>query len=238
MELLDSLRKGGGGGGGRGLFYSGSFVLNMGNSINITVGTGGLGTHFDGNTGGFSSITYGIQNIISLGGNPGWRGGVVRLDFTSIGGEGGNDSGGGGGGGGSPQFPMSGGTGGNSGQGSSGQNGQSNNNGGNGGDGGNGVPFSPSLDPIFSGIPGLGGTGGQGILSFSSMAGGGGGGAGGIGTTDPMIRAQDGTSILGYGKGGTGYGSGGGGTHGKLSNEPPSYGGNGFSGVVVIRYNI
>ena len=162
-------------GGGRGLFLSGTFPLNMWNLIAINVGfggSGGSGEYDNGNTGGTSSIIYGMQNIIVTGGNPGMRGSILIAAFSSIGGDGGNDSGGGRGGGiTSTNIPKFGGTGGNSGQGLSGQNGQSSiyisgYSGGTGGtsrNGENGITFSSSLDPIFSIIPGLGGIGGQGL---------------------------------------------------------------------------
>lgn len=233
---------GGGGGGGRGLYYFGTFPLDMGNIINIVVGSGGAGGLDDGNSGGTSSIFYGINNINAIGGNPGLKGGpfVDNVILSSTGGNGGDYSGGGGGGGIRVTFAPNkpGGIGGDPGQGTMGQNGGSTfiipNGpavGGTGGDGGNGVFFLPSFDPIFSGLPGLGGTGSFG----SGNRGGGGGGAGGVGTNNILIQAQNGLSISGNGKGGFGYGSGGGGSDGRQIDEIAS-GGAGFSGLVVIKY--
>jgi len=236
--------KGGGGGGGRGPYLSGSFNLDSGNIININVGSGGMGGIIDGTTGGTSSITYGIQNIIAPGGNPG----LNYLSLPGNGGTGGNDSGGGGGGGGVWILPGPGGSGGAAGQGIQGQNGDpyqipvlpAQGTGGNGGGGGNGVSFPLTFNSIFSGLPGIGGSGG--IVETLTNIGGGGGGAGGVGTTNPLIQAQNGTSTtygngIGNGKGGFGYGSGGGGTDGRLNSDPSAFGGNGFSGLVVIKYS-
>jgi len=60
-------------------------------------------------------------------------------------------------------------------------------------------------------------------------------GGGGVGSNNPLIQVQNGTSTLGYGKGGTGYGSGGGGTSGRNPIDSPSAGGDGFSGIIVIK---
>jgi len=236
---------GGGGGGGRGLFLSGSINLTMGNTIIVNVGFGGSGGYNEGNTGGASIIYYGVQTITAPGGNPGLKGGLIDPElklFSSTGGNGGDYSGGGGGGGSSVEFEAKqGGIGGQAGQGSAGQNGEdsflvpfSPPVGGTGGNGGNGISFLTSSNTTLSGIPGLGGIGGLRTVG----RGGGGGGAGGVGSNNPLIQAKNGASSPENGKGGFGYGSGGGGATGRNSKEAPSPGGDGFYGLIVLKYKL
>ncbi|MFA5917810.1 MAG: glycine-rich domain-containing protein [Candidatus Gracilibacteria bacterium] len=207
----------GGGGGGAGGLLQGSLTLNS-QSYGIIIGNGGSGSNiWNGGTNGENSSFAGL---IAIGGGRGGASGVA-----------GGSGGGGGGNGNAYQYGGSGVTG-------QGNAGGTNNKtspypgGGGGGAGGVGI----------NGIGNQAGSGGPGIysnISGISVAYAGGGGCGG---TSQGSKVGSG-GIGGGGAGGlsangtngtpnTGGGGGGG------SNSSPYYGGNGGSGIVIIRYLI
>jgi hypothetical protein len=208
-----------GGGGGAGGFVSGSMSVHKTGSFVVTVGTGGArvspgGTGTNGNTSSFGS------NIISLGGGGG--GGAAST----------GRSGGSGGGGGASSGP---------------------------GNWAGGVGSQPSQP--YGGFGNNGGTGGTDNATY--RAGGGGGGAGGAGGNASTSNATGGvgkgsylTGSLKYYSGGGGasngaaspqggggpvgqpgsVNTGGGGGGGDSAVYSDAQGGNGGSGIVIIRY--
>lgn len=225
---------GGGGGGGRANMLTGSLVLTtatINNSglvtgfaspVSYTVGPGGSGGipgpigptgGPDGNTGGDTTLTIATTNLVASGGFGGLAGVIVS------GGNGGDWSGGGG----SSVWtnPVYG-LGGAPGDGAPGLDATFVG----GGNGGNGVNYLD--DPYFSEAVGVGGSGG---INYPGEYAGGGGGGGGLGAIASYVKAQDGFGgQLSFGIGGSGFGSGGGGGGGK------SRGGNGYSGIIFLRF--
>jgi fibronectin-binding autotransporter adhesin len=214
----------GAGGGAGGLLYSSNLAVS-GGTYNITVGAGGVGSYVHRNAG--------------FGGNSTFTG--TGVSMTSIGGGRGNgeyatDGNGGSGGGGAGNIRQPGtGVAGPPRQGYDGgygeANGSSSHGGGGGGAGGTGGNAS-----------GIGGNGGSGLSytirtgSSAVYAGGGGGGptqtggTGGLGTDGGGGRNTPNAYSGGGGGYATGFGGGGG---GHRINER---GGNGFQGIVVIRF--
>jgi len=202
-----------GGGGGGGGVAVGTTSLSVGKTVSITIGSGGIG------------------GIPSSGGNT-----VFGNIVTAVGG---------GYGGGSGNAPASGGSGGGRGgqnsilAGGTGTAGQGNNGGpsmssGDGGAGGGGATGTGNSAPVWN----VGGIGGEGYTnSYSGTSrvygsGGGGGsytsgGAGGTNGGTGGVLNNGGNPATYYGSGG-----GGGGTQGGVSRA----GGNGYQGIVIIRY--
>jgi hypothetical protein len=224
----------GAGGGGGGVLWSGSYNLNsLAAPITVTVGQGGAGGV------GQSGLASNGQNsvfgtITAIGGGAGGRG--WTLSPGSIGGSGG---GGGGYDGSSGTTTIAGGTG-TAGQGNSGGLGRgiSPNRGAGGGGGGGGAVGGDSTTNS-------GGNGGIGYLSNitgTSTYYAGGGGGGDYGSSNGGIGGQGGGgnvsggngSNLPGGNGGTNTGGGGGGSRSATSDS--WNGGNGGSGIVIVRY--
>jgi hypothetical protein len=224
-----------GGGGGGGVVYNNATGLASGQIVNVVIGTGGAGGrgnvngHYQGDNGGNSAFGA----IIAYGGG----GGGSRHDGAAPLGEGNGavgGSGGGGGGrdagntdylGGNPisgqgfkggngfrdSFPASGGGGG--GAGAAGANANSYR----GGDGGSGISNNITGTSVFYG----GGGGGGSYGPSGGIAGTGGPGGGGNGSAALNVNGYDGTTNTGGGGGGA------------IPN-----GGDGGSGVVIVRYSI
>lgn len=216
----------GGGGGAGGMIYTSPGAVLSSGSYAVTVGSGGAGgaTASPGSTGA-NSVFAGASTITALGGGGG--GGNV-----SNGSGGGNGGSGGGAGGFSPGGgSISGGTG-TGGQGSNGGNGNTTipSSGGGGGAGGSGGTASSTL-------PGNGGLGLSNSITGSAVfyASGGGGcdaanvgsasaGGGAAGATGTSVPGNNATVNTGGGGGGSWYGAGG------------NVGGNGGSGIVILKY--
>jgi hypothetical protein len=213
-----------GGGGGAGGYRTGSATLALGTSYTVTVGAGGGGGNYEANN--------------SFARGSGLRGSDSTFNTTTSNGGGGgatfdgyNDgtnrgSGGGGSGQGSGQTGQTG----TAGQGNSGGNagGTLPSGGGGGGAGGAGGNISGNN----------GGNGGPGStwINGTTYAGGGGGAAGastGAGGTGGSGGGGNGSWNAGNTPGAANTGGGGGGSR---SNEEPSAGQNGGSGVVILRY--
>jgi hypothetical protein len=221
---------GSGGGGGGGVKQVSSFVLAPG-TYTIVVGAGGAGApaggaspyHAQGSSGGVSSA---FGTSVSGGGG---GGGYQNITDSIVNGLAGGS--GGGAGGGSNVGPFGAGGAGTAGQGNSGGNGnggiQGAGGGGaggagasasvNGGNGGAGASSSYSGGPVFYGAGGGGGG--------NNTAGTGGSSCGGNGQVVPPVGVA-------AGNGTAGQGCGGGGGYG----QSPKIGGNGGSGVVIIRH--
>ncbi len=220
-----------GGGGGGGQVKSGTLSLSSGVTYNTSTGaggTGGFGTGYPGGVSGSSSSISGtgITTITSLGGG---GGGGYNLTGTGSGGGNGGGQGAGGGAG------VSAGSGQNAGGNSS-----SNTNSGAGGGGAGSVGSNST-----SGNPGAGGIGISSDITGTSLfyAAGGGGGArnpsGGTGASGGSgVGGSGGTGATNGSSGANGTGSGGGG--GGYRNSPvfEGAGGNGGSGIVVVRYKL
>jgi hypothetical protein len=215
--------QGGGGGGGAGGYLSGSLTLNTGSSYSITIGSGGIGASTSslaangGDTIAFSLTAFGggaggtswTGSLQPDGSNGGCGGGsAFSSSIFSTGSQGGNGAKSG-----APSNSNGGGGGG------------ANENapvpGGSGGNGGSGKLWLDVQDTYYAG----GGGGGNG--SIFSTGGTGGVGGGGTGANENAF-ATAGTTNTGGGGGGGYYAN----TFGLNS-----YGANGGSGVVVIRYN-
>ena len=226
---------GGGGGGGGGAVFTGNQNLVLSTTYNITVGSAGSGAlNSNSDTvggSGTASIFYGVSTITAGGGGGGAGFNSAAASSSAADGTATNGSGGGGG-------SISGIT--TAGQGN-----------GSGYDGGTGYLGSSSSDRAGGGGGGAGGAGSAGTqatggaggigvassITGSSVYYGGGGGGGTRGTT-----AGSGGSSVG-GDGGvtttaatdaSTYGSGGGGGAGYTAG-PYTDGGDGYSGVVIIR---
>ena len=218
----------GGGGGGGALAYQTTIAVTPGETLSVTVGTGGVGgaPNVAGSAGGNSNISRGATTLIRAnggsGGSVGATGGAGGTVVTGTGGSGGSGGTGvngtadpafGGGGGGAGGYS------------------------GNGGNAGNGFPETAGLDG--SGGAG-GGAGGGNIIdptTFSSRAAGGGGvgilgsGANGLGgAVDNPGGGGSGGSDGTVSVGGN-YGGGAGGGSGAIV---PSDGGTGSGGAVRI----
>src|SRR6056300_1032589 len=214
-----------GGGGAGGVIYKTAQTLNAA-SYTIKVGTGGVGPITNQSaTNGYNSEAFGSTAI------GGGRGGTGNAGIL-------NGSVGGSGGGGASEGTNGTGGAGTSGQGNSGGNGFASSGGGGGGAG------TPGTDGVATNNAGNGGSGllvsvfGETYGENGWFAGGGGGGV------DNSASALAGTGIGGSGGGGDGgrgagesgiphTGGGGGGANYPGANV---YGGNGGSGIVLVRY--
>jgi hypothetical protein len=217
---------GGGGGGAGGIVYNTSYPVVPGATYPIVVGAGGVGANRAlGTSGGNSQF----GTLVAAGGGAGSSDGTVNIGGRGLtGGSGGGGSGRSGVG--APGF---------AGQGYSGSNGATNAyyaGGAGGGAGGPATPFSGSV--AGSGGPGLyfnisgtstayGGGGGGGGSNFSSVSTAGTGGVGGGG---------GGTSTSINGTAGTVNTGGGGGASGWNTDTGSILGGNGGSGIVIVKY--
>ncbi|GMQ31161.1 glycine-rich domain-containing protein [Algoriphagus confluentis] len=230
-----------GGGGGAGAVIAQTFTipgagLPSGQTYNVVVGAGGNsnGTNASQRNGSLSRFSNGSTTLTANGGGAGGRSngqngqnGTTGLSGSGGGGAGAQSNGNSGTGGngrttggdglsnGNSANQYGGGGGGASG-GANGNNGSSN---GRGGDGGAGVSVTIGFTATYGG----GGGGGAGATNSIGIPGVGGGGTGGNGTT----RAGNGLPN-------TGAGGGGAGGSGSTSRK----GGNGGSGVVIIRYEL
>jgi len=215
---------GAGGGGAGGIIYNTSYSVVPGTTYTVVVGAGGVGANRIKGTNG-SNSQFGA--LVALGGGAGASDGSI----SNVGTPGGSGGGGGGRSGiGAP---------GTAGQGYSGSNGAANAYYAGGAGGGAGGPATPFFGSVAgSGGPGLyfnisgtstayGGGGGGGGSSYSSVstAGTGGVGGGGAGTS---------TSINGVA--GTANTGGGGGASGWSTDSGSILGGNGGSGIVIVKY--
>ena len=218
-----------GGGGGGGGVLTGTTTLT--GSTQVVVGAGGEGGYgptYSGAGRPGSNSRLGTD-LIAVGGG---RGGTITLNSPQTSGTGGSGGGGGG-------FNDSRGNGsaGTAGQGSAGGNGSSARAGGGGGAGGIGISGSAATNAgnggngIASSITGTsvlyGAGGGGGANGGTAGVGGAGGGGSGVST---FIKAGDGTAGTGSGGGGSGY------TDPGVFVSNDQYGGNGGSGVVIVRY--
>ncbi|MDD3985457.1 MAG: hypothetical protein PHY59_06170, partial [Methanobacterium sp.] len=217
----------GGGGGAGGLIYNNSYSVIPGESINISVGGGGSGGYswngfFQRGTPGNNSI---FGTLIAIGGGAGAAFGGNDVRPATIGGSGGGSTG-------ATNIA------GTLGQGYAGGSGSAGNFGGGGGGasqvgangatgtgkGGDGLNYTINGSNVYYAG---GGGGGVRTTTGSARAGGlGGGGAGG--TTDLTKTAVDGINN-------TGGGGGGGGHDGSAAGTVHS-GGDGGSGIVIVRY--
>jgi hypothetical protein len=220
-----------GGGGGAGGVLTGSLLLSSKESYSIALGAGGLGGPTSGSsqqqqgTPGIATSAFGFS---ALGGGLGGRGGALATTGGSGGGGGGRDT--------SPAEPGASGI---SGQGNAGgTGGVSSSTAGGGGGGGAGSAGSNGGNRV-------GGNGGLGLKfsitgSVIGYAGGGGGGVDlrtGTGIGGQGFDGGGSASNLG-GLGGSGAANtGGGGASGGIANGTIVHpGGNGGSGVVIVRY--
>ena len=214
------------GGGGGALAYANNIILNVGQTLTIVVGAGGVASNGSGTAGGNSTISLGGTVILSGGGGQpgieaintaGGTGGVAGGTLLSGGGSGGiggtvnADSSGGAGGGGAGGYGGTGGAGGssNGGTGTSGSNGAG---GGGGGASGNGL--------------GGGAGGGVGILGQGTN------GAGGALNTGGGGGSGGGSGDNSGGNGGGAYGGGGGGGPDDTGAAGPANGGNGAVRII------
>ena len=248
----------GGGGGGGGVIYNSSYSVTQGTAITVTVGNGGTGAPAAGTSGQsgghqytvsatqggnsvFGSITatgggyggssyFGYTPNYGYGGSGGSGGGASGYSDTSTGRAGAGTSGQGFNGGGSSGQYYSGGGGGAGGLGASGPNTPN---------GGPGILY-PTMSPYYFG----GGGGGAGYSINGGSGGIGGGGGGAVGTTFGGAGLNNGsaggggspnsqTNTPGGDAGANTGGGGGGGSHYNANNR----GGNGGSGIVIVRYS-
>ena len=245
----------GGGGGAGGLVYDAALPVRNGETFIVTVGAGGAAASSEterGATGGNSLVASGggaVTNLLAVGGGAGGNGEYNSNDAALRVGADGASGGGGGGRNTKAQSGYSGG---------SGMNGQGNPGGaglleklvggGGGGAGGAGAAVSQSgtvggggggigVEYSISGTPtyyaGGGGGGGKennkdGAYGYPGSGGRGGGGNGGMYTV-----ANAGTEVCSDGVAGTGGGGGGGATR-----DGFQQGGNGGSGIVILRYDV
>jgi PKD repeat protein len=219
----------GGAGGGAGGILNGTMSLEYNSTVSITVGAGGtIQSYTQGLNGDNSSFVEGSNvSKISIGGGGG--GGYANQNGK-------NGGSGGGGAGGPVQGSSLGGQGNNGGPGDYGG-------GGSGGGGGVGsVGGAPSIYPVH------GGNGGSGKYYYIDNPSGtalGGGGGGGV---DSIDGDPGGDGTYGGGDGGMEYGNGytgtantgggGGGAGGSAYSAVSFYGGNGGSGIIIIKYQI
>ena len=249
----------GGGGGGGGVIYNSSYAVTQGTAVTVTVGNGGTGapaagtsgqsgghqynvsatqgsnsvfgsiTSIGGGYGGSSYFQYGPNN--GYGGSGGSGGGASGYSDGNTGRNGAGTSGQGFNGGASGGPYYSGGGGGAGGVGASGPNIPN---------GGPGVLY-PTMSPYY-----FGGGGGGSAYSVSPGGNGGigGGGGGAIGTTTGGAGLNNGSPGGGGGinsyantpggnAGANTGGGGGGGSHYNANNK----GGDGGSGIVIVRYS-
>ena len=223
---------GGGGGGAGGVLYQTSLAATANNNYQVIVGAGGAGAAGGGNRGYNSYIAGLTSNAITggAGGDSGWNivggSGSGSDGNTTITVNGGNNSTSGqgniGGTGGTPGASGSGGGGG-GGAGAAGGNGS----GQTGGNGGNGTSsFSSWASATGTGVSNVyaGGGGGSGGSGSAGSGGSGGGGAG-------RNYASSGNGTAGTANTGSGGGCG------NISGGPAT-GGNGGSGIVIVRYAV
>jgi hypothetical protein len=242
MEVLSVAGGGGGGtyaagagGGAGGLILNTDYSVTTG-SKTVTVGGGGAGGDWGGTTNASQGSNTVFDNLTSIGGGragAGWAG--------QAGGNGGSGGGGGGYDGTQGTATTAGGAG-NVGQGHNGGLGRgiSGNRGAGGGGGGAGAPGGDST----TNSSGDGGNGKQisinGTATYYAGGGGGGdygsanGGQGGLGGGG-NVSGGNGSGVPG-GNGGTNTGGGGGGSRSATSDS--WNGGNGGSGIVIVRYRI
>ena len=249
----------GGGGGGGGVIYNSSYAVTQGTAVTVTVGNGGTGAPAAGTSGqsgghqynvsatqggnsvfgsltaiggGFGGSSYfGYTPNYGYGGSGGSGGGASGYSDTSAGRAGTGTSGQGFNGGGSSGQYYSGGGGGAGGVGVSGPNIPN---------GGPGVLY-PTISPYY-----FGGGGGGSAYSVSPGGNGGigGGGGGAVGVTVGGAGLNNGsaggggspnaqTNTPGGNAGANTGGGGGGGSHYNANNK----GGDGGSGIVIVRYS-
>lgn len=247
----------GGGGGGGGYLTSASYAVTAGTGVTVTVGAGGVGGPSGGTAGNninhqyWISATQGGNSVFgSLTAIGGGYGGSSYVGYTPNYGNGGA----GGSGGGSTGYVGNGSTygAGTAGQGNRGGTGATYYSGGGGGAGAQGTDAASAahggigilnaiLGPSYYWAGGGGGAGYSSGQGGNGGAGGGGGGANGFATGGSGLNTGDNG---GGGRGGTqsnchgghaGMNTGGGGGGGAHYNRN-NYGGNGGSGIVVIRY--
>ena len=223
----------GGGGGAGGVIYNPSVAVTAGTPVSVIVGAGGVGsaTPGSGTNGGnsiFGAITAigggrGGSHSTNVNGNPGGSGGGAGMNFAttnSLGGAGTALQGNNGGGSAGPiDNPRS--TGGGGGAGAAGATGSA----GSPSNGGAGISYSISGSAVFYGGGGGGADGRASGETGYSTGGAGTGGNGGGGNGAP----QAGNPTAGAAN--TGGGGGGGGAGGAST----SIGGNGGSGIVIVR---
>ena len=248
----------GGGGGGGGVIYNSSYAVTQGTAITVTVGNGGTGAPAAGTSGQpgghqytvsatqggnsvFGSITatgggfggssyFGYTPNYGYGGSGGSGGGASGYSDTNTGRNGTGLSGQGFNGGSSSGQYYSGGGGGAGGLGASGPNTPN---------GGPGILY-PTMSPYYFG----GGGGGAGYSINGGNGGIGGGGGGAVGTTFGGAGLNNGsaggggspnsqTNTPGGDAGANTGGGGGGGSHYNSNNK----GGDGGSGIVIVRYS-
>lgn len=205
----------GGGGGAGGVNFSCNQSINK--TYNITIGSGGVGFHYNPNTQGTNGNNSTFDNISVVGGG---RGGAAALNLAGSGGSGGGASGSSYGG----INIIGNGT---VGQGSNG--GQQGTTGGGAGGGAN--------QTGANGAGAVGGNGGTGYtLSINSILYGGGGGAGGD-TAGSGGNGGGGAGASGDNNGGNGTTNTGGGGGGiRVSNGLSTQAGFGGSGIVILYY--
>jgi hypothetical protein len=225
-----------GGGGGGGVIYQTGYRVISGNEYTITIGAGGAGstTNVAGVNGGNSR--FGLLTAIGGGGGGGGDGnGAQTPPILDLPGRAGGSGGGGASEGNAPGGP------GVEGQGYRGGDGVGGSGGGGGGSGGRGE------NALSSTAPGNGGPGTSCDITGSiEWYGGGGGGAtensaapltnSGLGGLGGGGRGNPGTAVADIGSPGTPNTGGGGG--GSSYNGADVLGGNGGSGIVVVRYRI
>ena len=249
----------GGGGGGGGVIYNSSYAVTQGTAVTVTVGNGGTGAPAAGTSGQSGGHQYNVSatqggnsvfgSITSTGGG---YGGSSYFGYGPNNGYGGNGGSGGG---------ASGYSDGNTGRNGTGTSGQGFNGGASGGPyysgGGGGAGGAGSSGPnIPNGGPGalystmspyyFGGGGGGSAYTVSPGGNGGigGGGGGAIGTTTGGAGLNNGSPGGGGGinsyantpggnAGANTGGGGGGGSHYNANNK----GGDGGSGIVIVRYS-
>jgi len=222
-------RNGGGGGGAGGLLYTNGYAVTNGQSITVTVGSGGAGAISSTNVASSgSNSVFGTMTAVGGGGGASRDAGGAALS---------GGSGGGGGGGASPQLTA--GANNAPGQGCNGGGGYNNSTysaggggggytsagtlGGyqHGGNGGNG--YWSSISGVYTGYCGGGAGSGLDFNSYGGIAGTVQAGAGGGG---PQNNSRDARPNSG----------GGGGSLATGLNSGDSGGGNGGSGIVIVRY--
>jgi len=211
----------GGGGGAGGFRTATGLAVTAGSAITVTVGAGGNRAPTSGETQGSQGSNSVFGSITSTGGGGGGAGNTVGGFGGSGGGAGlGNTSSSSGGSGTGGQGNSGGNSvvgGGGGGGGGAGQSGISSTGNDVGGNGGNGTASSISGSSVtYAG----GGGGGSGKFSAQSNGGTGGGGKG----------ARDGGATAGTANTGGGGGAG-------TGQSSPHLGGNGGSGIVIIRYS-
>ena len=215
---------GGGGGGAGGIIYNTSYAVVPGTTYPVVVGAGGVGALRNVGTNGVNSQ---FGSLVALGGGAGGS----DASLSAVGRPGGS------GGGGTGRSGI--GAGGTAGQGYPGSNGATNAYYAGGAGGGAGGPATP----FFGSVAGSGGPGLYFNISGTSTAYGGGGGGGGsnyssVSTagTGGVGGGGNGTSTSINGNPGTANTGGGGGASGWSVDGTNIYGGDGGSGIVIIKY--